>query len=91
MNVLVTHAKIMQPVLILSTSSAVTAYLDLMERSVKIVRRIFSFNCIAKYKIVSKHCLKLRLRIIVEEMICKYLYCIHNLDLELTLNSFKTK
>ena len=59
MNVLVTHAKIMQPVLILSTSSAVTAYLDLMKHSVKIVRPISSLNCIAKYKIVSKNYLKL--------------------------------
>ena len=45
MNVLVIHAKITQPVLILSTSSAVTAYLDLMEHSVEIVRPItFHFN-----------------------------------------------
>ena len=45
MNVLVTHAKITQPVLILSTSSAVTAYLDLMEHSVEIVRPItFHFS-----------------------------------------------
>ena len=54
MNVLVTHAKITQPVLILSTSSAVTAYLDLMKHSVKIVRPISSLNYIAKYEIVSK-------------------------------------
>ena len=45
MNVLVTHAKITQPVLILSTSSAVIAYLDLMEHSVIIIRPItFYFN-----------------------------------------------
>ena len=60
MNVLVTHAKITQPVLILSTSSAVTAYLDLMKHSVKIVRPIASLNFITNYKIVSKNHLKLR-------------------------------
>ena len=54
MNVLVTHAKITQPVLILSTSSAVTAYLDLMKRFVKTGRRIVSLHFIAKSQIVSK-------------------------------------
>ena len=44
MIVLVIHAKITQPVLILSTSSAVTAYLDLMEHAVKIVRHIAPLN-----------------------------------------------
>ena len=61
MNVLVTHAKITQPVLILSTSSAVTAYLDLMKRSVKIVGRIASLHFIEKYQIVSKYTLQLSL------------------------------
>ena len=58
MNVLVTHAKITQPVLILSTSSVVTAYLVLMKRFVKTVRRIVSLHFISKSKIISKNRLK---------------------------------